>query len=636
MNRKVLSTTLLAALVLAACGQEADGGMLPEPNELPDHELNVLPPEPEFVEPVLRETVTVFDPYEAQHFGILPNKLVVPVEGNETLLLVEPGHVLASKYLFFRKVTAVERDGDFLVFDTVEAHITDAVLQGTFDLKIVGEIDHQTGAIAFYDDAENPFLRPGVEAPVAAPVEDETPFGQGHYKLSYEFDRTWGSPINLVAAAGITFPNRWYNLDGAGRLKVMPVLNSTFSPSIKVQGKVSCCENFNLANPFGSLNPKVDYVRVIAEGRLELEAGMKIKATAASSGQLDVMVVGQSGALATINCFQAGGSIGILPVTARICPSMRFQGSYKVDGAMDLEAKVDIVKTVGAGIIMENGNWRTYFNDDSAQITPFVSRDIQFTLEANATVTPKIEADISGILGGAVEVNATASLNSRCVAPNMSHVLAASIGGKASAYFGPLNLLVINIDKKEKEWQLFQRNWPNLWSSTAGTCVPSYATMSYQPVRATPDDVDNLRTLDLDMVVEVPAENAGGAAQKISTDSRIRTIPGSGDTYPYVSFGGANAAGRPETANFTRFVDGTYKIWAHDYENAASPIDSFGRSSARVTMWIGNGQLRTVTAPRSTGNVWNIATFTRTTNNGASQVNLTVQNTIESRNVYAP
>lgn len=630
MTRNKLYWILVPALLAAACGVDAPQGddYVAEPGaELPMDDL-VSNDEHIAVEPVLRGNVTVLDPFLAQNYGILPNQLRLPLEGNEALASAQPGHVVASKYLFFRKVTAVRVDGEMIVLDTVEAAITDAVLQGTFDLALVGEIDPDSGVISFYDDAENPFLARG---PVAVP--DETvPFGQGQYKLSYEYDKTFlGNSIDLVAEAGIDFPNRWYNLTGSGSLRVKPILKANFTPTIKVQGKVSCCENWSLSNPFASLNPKIDYARVIATGALATTAGFEIEATVAEAGQIDVLVIGQQGALKTVPCYQLGGSIGILPITARICPSMRFKGSYKMDGSANFLAKVDMNRTVEAKIQYSSaGGWSKSFNIGTLQTTPTVQREIQFSLEATATLTPRIEADISGVLGGSVQIDATATFASTCVAPNLAHKLSASIGGKADAFMGPISLPIIGgIPQTRKEWTLFSKNYPNLWTKNFGTCVPSYATLTYNKVKADPNNVDS-RYLDLDMVVKVPTDGSfEGGTVSLSTEPTVRTIPASAANYPFVSFSGANAAGRPETANFNRFLAGEYQIWVHDYENdlKGQNIATYSRAGARLSVWLGNGQLREFTAPGGSGTKWDVLRFTKA-QGGA--VTITSTNTISN------
>lgn len=643
MTRNKLYWILVPALLAAACGVEAppaEDAFVEPGAEAPLDDVEISD-EHIAVEPILRPNVTVLDPFLAQNYGILPNQLRVPLAGNEELASAQAGHVVASKYLFFRKVTSVRVDGEMIVLDTVEAALTDAVLQGTFDLAVVGEVDPDTGIIAFYDDAENPFLP---HAPVAVPDEAVTgetvPFGQGQYQLSYEYDKTFlGNNIDLLAEAGVDFPNRWYNLTGSGSLRVKPILKADFKPTIKVQGKVSCCENIslnNLGNLFNQITPKIDYARVIATGALSTTAGFELDATVAESGAIDVLVLGQQGALKTIPCYQMGGDIGPLPVTARICPSMRFKGSYKLDGSANFLAKVDMKRTVEAKIQYSSaGGWSKSFNVGTLQTTPTVQREIQFSLEATATLTPRIEADISGVLGGSVQVDATATFASSCVAPNLAHKLSASIGGKADAFFGPISLPIIGgIPQTRKEWTLFQKNYPNLWSSNFGTCVPSYATLSYNKVRSDPNEATS-RYLDLDMVVEVPADGAGSGGQvSLSTEPTVKTIPASSQNYPYVSFKGVNAAGRPETANFNRFLDGTYKIWVHDYENdlAGRNIASFSRAGARMSVWLGNGQLREFTAPGGTGTKWNVFSFSKA-QGGA--VTITATNTVANVDLVA-
>jgi len=225
-------------------------------------------------------------------------------------------------------------------------------------------------------------------------------------------------------------------------------------------------------------------------------------------------------------------------------------------------------------------------------------------------------------------VGAAAIFACNCVAPNMHHSLSAAVGGKADAFMGPISLPIIGtIAQKKYEWTLFQRNYPNLWSSDFGTCVPSYATLNYNEVPADPNDQDGL-SLELDFAIEVPAAEArdGGI---VSHSPDLRTVPAAPDQYPYVRFGGADAPGQPERVEFTRFLDGQYKIWVHDYENdlAGRNIASFARSGARVSMWLGNGQLRNFTAPGGVGNKWNVANFTRAAN-GAT--NITAVNTLQT------
>ncbi len=398
---------------------------------------------------------------------------------------------------------------------------------------------------------------------------------------------------------------RGFRIDRSGSITVKPIASMSFRPLFRVHLDIQ-------STWFG--RPYVEYFEMRAEGSINWQLGLEVTGTQTSRGSFSLPILGQRepGAVGTfpfhVRCFSTPTvMVSVVPVWADICPKLEFEASAEVSAAIQMRATVSGQKTLGGGIRYRDGQgWLRYVNNPPATINKELSVSGSLAFKASGGLTPKANVNIWGLAGPFVAFPFGVEFESKCQPPTLNHTLQAFLAANAGVATDPQGLASWVVPKWQVQLQLFKLTYPlplpgGLEANTV--CDPGYVQLDYNPIVA---NDQTSRTLELDMVLEVPREAASGW-EKLSNNARLRTVTGNRNAFPFATFARADCAGCGEQIAISLPIPGDYKVWAYDYENHARATSAFSRAGAKVTVNLGRPQQ--FTAPAGTYNRWNVATI---------------------------
>ena len=557
-------------------------------------------------DPILKPDITVIEPYLAKDFGIEPNRLVIPLAGNEELAVIRPGHKLISAYLFSRVVESVDRVGDELVFETRDALPTDVIERGSIrfpDGVVAGTYDPMTGEREWFDPRDDPFQR-GWNPHWRLEVPEEPGHGPfGSVSQGAEGGLSVGGPSLKIERNVEGDVGRGFAVGSSGSLTVKPVADISFEPLFRV--------HMDIQSSWG--RPYVEYFEMRGEGTVQWTLGVEVTGTRAVSGSFSLPILGQRTPTTTgrfpfhVGCVSTPTVwVSIVPIWADIFPKLSFDAQVELSGALQVNASVTGQRTIGGGLRYRDGQgWLAYRVNPNSTLQKNVTVSASFALAASAGITPKANINLWSLAGPYVSFPFGVEFESKCQPPQLTHELKAFLAGNVGVATDPQGAADWVVPKWQAQMQVFKATYPLPLPAALqnGACGPGYVQLDYRTVRAN----DNTsRFLELDVVVEVPRE-AGGGHVVVSNNSRLRTIPASAGSFPYAAFAAADAAGRSELLSIERAIPGDYKVWVYDYENSAVATNAFSRGQAKVV--ISSPTAREFTAPAGTYNRWNVATI---------------------------